>query len=134
MKTLQTLPGAAPHFIKSIANAYGASYDDDSEGYLIPCNTENLPNLVFTFGEVKIVMKPEDLFTDIGVCINLSTECHQPIISFFVANLHLDFRFRIYVTLDLAIQLIQDSHWAIHFSECLHSFWIGTTIALALPI
>lgn len=63
-----TLIGASPHIIKSIANAYDASYDDDSEGYLTPCNTENLPNLEFTFGEAKIVMKPDDLFEDFGVC------------------------------------------------------------------
>lgn len=66
--------GAPPHFIRSIAGAYGAAYDDDSGGYSIPCNTEDLPNLEFSFGDVKIVMTPKDLFTDLGVCYLMNTE------------------------------------------------------------
>lgn len=61
--------GAPSHFIDPIAKAYGASLSNDSDGgYLRPCNGDNIPNLEFTFGEAKIVMKPADLFINLGVC------------------------------------------------------------------
>lgn len=61
--------GAPLHFLNPIAEAYGATLSDDSDGgYLRPCSGDNVPNLEFTFGEAKIVMKPADLFVNLGVC------------------------------------------------------------------
>lgn len=59
------LTGVPPSLMKPIAQAYGASQGDDGD-YLTSCSGDDIPNLQFTFGEGKIIMKPKDLFQDLG--------------------------------------------------------------------
>lgn len=53
--------------VNPIAKVFGAKFSDEANGFIRPCDGDNIPNLAFTFGEATILMKPEDLFTELEV-------------------------------------------------------------------
>lgn len=52
--------GGPPDFADPIIKEFGAKYNEDLEDNTVPCGKTDLPNLEYYFGELKVVMKPED--------------------------------------------------------------------------
>lgn len=54
------LSGCHQDQLDAIAASVGAFIDSDSGFYVVDCNTQNLPNIQFTFEDVTITMQPGD--------------------------------------------------------------------------